>query len=155
MMQYNIVAYEEGKIARLSGSFENVDSCPYLHGTADRVSWLSGFALSCPDNYQMLALETWHGKDVPKNEQINHAMLQLTAEAGEVVKHWAKHLYKPDHEIDRDIVLDELGDLWYYVRIIAYLFDITIDELTEANRQKLIGGHGWNGSDEKIKARMD
>ena len=83
-----------------------------------------------PDNYQMLALETWHGKDVPKNEQINHAMLQLAAEAGEVVKHWAKHLYKPDHEIDRDIVLDELGDLWYYVRIIAYLFDITIDELT-------------------------
>lgn len=108
-----------------------------------------------PDNYQKLALETWHNKDVPINEQINHAMLQLAAESGEVVKHWAKHLYKPDHEIDRDIVLDELGDLWYYVRIIAYLYDITIDELTQFNHQKLIGGHGWDGSDDKIKARMD
>ena len=108
-----------------------------------------------PDNYQKLALETWHGKDVPINEQINHAMLQLAAESGEVVKHWAKHMYKPGHEISRDIVLDELGDLWYYVRIIAYLYDITIDELTQFNYQKLVGGHGWNGSDEKIKARMD
>lgn len=116
---------------------------------------MSDFYPIPPDEYQQKALETWHNKDVPKNEQINHAMLQLTSEAGEVAKLWAKHLYKPGHEIDRDAVLNELGDLWYYVRIVAYLFDITIDELTEANYQKLRGGHGWNGSDEKIKARMD
>ena len=108
-----------------------------------------------PDNYQMLALKTWHNKDVAETEQINHAMLQLAAECGEVVKLWAKHLYKPAHEITREKVLDELGDLWYYVRIVAYLHDITIDELTEYNHQKLVGGHGWNGSDEKIKSRMD
>ena len=152
-MQFDIVAYEEGKKA--AGDGWAINACPYIQGSVGRMSWRLGFIGSAPDNYQMLALETWHGKDVPKNEQINHAMLQLTAEAGEVVKHWAKHMYKPDHEIDRDIVLDELGDLWYYVRIIAYLFDITIDELTQFNRQKLVDGHGWNGSDEKIKARMD
>ena len=152
-MDFSIVAYEEGKKA--AGNGWAIEACPYIPGTVDRISWRTGFIGSAPDNYQMLALETWHNKDVPKNEQINHAMLQLGSEAGEVVKLWAKHLYKPGHEISRDIVLDELGDLWYYVRIIAYLFDITIDELTEANHQKLIGGHGWNGSDEKIKARMD
>lgn len=152
-MNYDIVAYEEGKKAARNGYA--IDACPYVIGANGRNDWRRGYIGDAPDNYQMLALETWHNKDVPKNEQINHAMLQLTAEAGEVVKLWAKHLYKPGHEIDRDKVIDELGDLWYYVRIVAYLFDITIDELTEFNHQKLRGGHGWNGSDEKIKARME
>lgn len=152
-MAYDIVAYEEGKKAAREGFA--IGACPYLVGANLRESWLAGFIGSAPDNYQMLALETWHNKDVPKNEQINHAMLQLAAESGEVVKLWAKHLYKPGHEVDRDKIIDELGDLWYYVRIIAYLYDITIDELTEFNHQKLVGGHGWNGSDEKVKARMD
>lgn len=116
---------------------------------------MSDFYPIPPDSYQKLALETWHNKDVPTNEQINHAMLQLTAEAGEVASLWAKHMYKPGYQVDRDKIINELGDLWYYVRIVAYLFDITTDELTEFNHQKLIGGHGWNGSGDKIKARMD
>ena len=66
----------------------------------------------------------------------------------------ARHL-EPETEGELKNVLDELGDLWYYVRIVAYLFDITIEELTESNHEKLIGGHGWNGSDEKIKARTE
>ena len=152
-MAYDIVAYEQGRKAARDGW--SIDDCPYEIGANGRNDWRRGYIGDAPDNYQMLALETWHNIDVPKNEQINHAMLQLAAEAGEVVKLWAKHLYKPGHEIDRDKVLDELGDLWYYVRIVAYLFDITIDELTEFNHQKLVGGHGWNGSDEKIKARME
>ena len=154
-MTTKLDAYNQGRNAAEAGLEKEANPYRIMGEATLRRAWNAGYNEYPPDNYQMFALETWHGKDVPKNEQINHAMLQLAAEAGEVVKHWVKHMYKPEHEINRDIVLDELGDLWYYVRIIAYLFDITIDELTEANHQKLIGGHGWNGSDEKIKARMD
>ena len=96
-----------------------------------------------PDHFQSFALETWAGKDAPHDEQVNHAILQLASECGEVVKLWAKHLYKPAHEITREKVLDELGDLWYYVRLVSWLFGITTEELTQANYEKLKGGHGW------------
>ncbi len=133
-MTHDIVAYEEGRKAAADDL--DIENNPYsIMGSVTKYrSWNAGYA---------------------SNEQINHAMLQLAAESGEVVKLWAKHLYKPGHEVDRDKIIDELGDLFYYVRIIAYLYDITIDELTEFNHQKLVGGHGWNGSDEKVKARMD
>ncbi len=107
------------------------------------------------DWYQKIALETWHNKDVPIDEQRNHAILQLAAESGEVVKLWAKHLYKPEHEITREKVLDEVGDLWYYIRIICFLFDISTNELTQYNADKLQGGYGWNGSSEKVMERMN
>jgi NTP pyrophosphatase (non-canonical NTP hydrolase) len=111
--------------------------------------------MTVPDEYQQLALKTWHNVDVPQDEQINHAMLQLAAEAGEVVKLWAKSRYKPGHEITREMILNETGDLWYYVRIVCYLFGITIEELTRYNADKLQGGHGWNGSSEKVMERID
>ncbi len=109
-----------------------------------------------PDRYQKLALETWHNKDVPVDEQINHAMLQLAAEAGEVVKLWAKSRYKPGHEITREMVIDELGDLWFYVRIVCYLFGISTEELTRYHADKLAlnDSHGWNGSSEKVMERI-
>lgn len=111
--------------------------------------------MTVPDHYQKLALATWHNQDVPIDEQRNHAMLQLAAEAGEVVKLWAKHLYKPSHEITREKVINEVGDLWYYVRIVCYLFDISTNELTRYNAVKLEGGHGWNGSDKKVMRRVN
>ncbi len=103
------------------------------------------------------ALRTWYQPehDVPEIEQVNQAILQLQSESGELAALWAKHLYKPNRTMTRENVMDELGDVWYYVRIIAYLYDISLDELTEANRQKLEDGHGWNGSHKKIHARLE
>ena len=109
-----------------------------------------------PDQYQQLALETWYKPDegIPWDEQMNQAILQLNAEAGELASLWAKHLFKPGHDMTRQEVLNELGDVWYYVRIIMALGDIDTDYLTESNHTKLQGGHGWNGSGDKVKARL-
>ena len=100
------------------------------------------------------ARETWHSNDVPKESQIDHALLQLASEAGELAGMWAKHRFKPGHSMTRDMVLDELGDVWYYVRIMCYLYGISIERLTNYNYEKLQGGHGWDGSSEKaLKGR--
>lgn len=215
-MLYSTIAYKDGQIARDGGY--SIDSNPYNTREFDKYhSWNLGWNGFPPDNYQMMALETWHNKDVPMGEQANHAMLQLAAECfevmklwaykpisrdevlnelgdlwyyvrivaflyditvselsqvsthekninpilqlagkcGDVVKLWAKHLYKPGHDIDRDKVLEPLGKLYHFMRVIALENNITIDELTRFNYEKLKGGYGWNGSDEKIKSRMD
>ena len=104
-----------------------------------------------------LALRTWYKPEhnVPEIEQLNQAVLQLQSESGELAALWAKHLYKPGRVMTRDNVLDELGDVWYYVRIICHMYDISLDELTEYNRQKLEGGHGWQDSHKKIHARLE
>ena len=103
------------------------------------------------------ALRTWYKPehDVPHDEQMNQAILQLQSEAGEVAALWAKHLYKPGHQLEWGDVIDELGDVWYYVRIICHLCNITIEELTEYNREKLHGGHGWQDSHLKIHERLN
>ena len=103
------------------------------------------------------ALKTWYPNDgsVPVEEQLNQAMLQLASEAGELVGLWAKSLYKPGRTLDRDMVIDELGDIWYYVRIIAWLYGITVDQLSEFNAAKLAGGHGWNGAEAKVQNRLN
>lgn len=102
------------------------------------------------------ALATWYQPehDVPEIEQINQAILQLQSEAGELASLWAKHLYKPGRVMTRDDVLDELGDVWYYVRILCHLYGINLKELTAANFDKLRGGHGWKDSHKKIHVRL-
>jgi NTP pyrophosphatase (non-canonical NTP hydrolase) len=101
---------------------------------------------------QHKALETWYKPEdrIDVEVQLNQAFLQLASEAGELAGEWAKNLYKPGRKMTWETVIDELGDVWYYVRIIACLYGISIDELTQYNYDKLRGGHGWAGSAEKI-----
>lgn len=72
------------------------------------------------DQKILKALETWHGGD-SLDARINMA-LSLMGEMGEVTNLYRKMFFKPGYEgLDRDIALDELGDVWYYIRIFAYL----------------------------------
>jgi hypothetical protein len=50
------------------------------------------------------------------------------------------------HESTREARLDELGDVLYYLAILAWLDDCTIDELSLLNHEKLTANgdkHGW------------
>jgi NTP pyrophosphatase (non-canonical NTP hydrolase) len=67
----------------------------------------------------------------------------LSAEVGEFVGLIDKQLFKPSKLVTRDMLIDELSDVWYYVVIGSYLLGITLDELEEYNKNKLSDGHGW------------
>jgi len=95
-----------------------------------------------PDKYQERALRTWH-KDLDESLQRIHAVLGLVGEAGEVANLIKKNYYKPGHHSTRTERLDELGDVFYYLCILAHLDGYTIDELSEMNAAKLADGHGW------------
>ncbi len=64
-----------------------------------------------------LVLRTWHPKDHPLHYDLHHPLGKLVGELGELLDDYMKHLYKPGYEFDPE---DELGDIWYYLRILAY-----------------------------------
>lgn len=70
-----------------------------------------------PDAYQQDALATWHGSLTdPRN-----AALKLFGETGEVVDDFGKAMFKPGYTLPREQAIEELGDAWYYWRILAVI----------------------------------
>lgn len=107
-----------------------------------------------------LSLLTWYYPDNPLYKNPEHPTIKLAGEIGELLDLYGKHIYKPDfnwmnckyckqnevfHTVCDNIiycdkgnteylplVLDELGDIWYYLRILAWMYDI---ELRISDRQ--------------------
>jgi NTP pyrophosphatase (non-canonical NTP hydrolase) len=96
------------------------------------------------DEIQRRALKTWHDPVLyPDALMRDHAVLGLVGEAGEVADQHKKDLFKPGGQTTIDERLDELGDVLYYLAILAWLDGCTIDELSQRNAEKLADGHGW------------
>jgi NTP pyrophosphatase (non-canonical NTP hydrolase) len=97
------------------------------------------------DDIQRRALETWHDPAFfPDALMRDHAILGLVGEAGENAELHKKDLFKPGYQTTREERLDELGDVLYYIAILAWLDGCTIDELSRMNHEKLSAdGHGW------------
>jgi hypothetical protein len=64
-----------------------------------------------------LALKTWYPKDHELHSNPHHPLGKLLGEWGELLDDYMKSLYKPGYEFEP---LDELGDIWYYLRILCY-----------------------------------
>jgi hypothetical protein len=67
-----------------------------------------------------LALRTWYPKDHPLHNRAHHPLGKLVGEWGEALEDYMKMLYKPDYKYK---FADELGDIWYYLRILCYQRD--------------------------------
>lgn len=100
-----------------------------------------------PDALQRQMLATWYHPDVSLREQRLHATLGLAGEAGETADLIKKWCYKPGRAVTRADVLDELGDVLYYVAVLAHLWEFTIDDMAAHLAGKLADGHGWLGND--------
>ena len=95
------------------------------------------------DVIQQRALSTWHSNGFPAHLQRDHAILGLVGEAGELADLHKKDVFKPGHESSKQERIDELGDVLYYVAILAHLDGITLDAVSRYNAAKLADGHGW------------
>lgn len=105
------------------------------------------------DDYQRLALRTAAPRD-RKNELL-HLVLGLVGESGEIAEKFKKWIRDQDSDvslIDRDDLAKELGDVMWYVAVLADYFDIPLDRVAEGNIAKLasrqqrgvLGGSGDN-----------
>lgn len=81
------------------------------------------------------ALLTWYPKGHELHMNPHHPLGKLLGEWGELLDDYMKSVYKPDYQFDPK---DELGDIWYYVRILAYQFDYIPTQLdTNVSNQGL------------------
>ncbi len=104
-------------------------------------------------DYQTLALRTAAPKD--KKNELFHLLLALCGETGEIAEKAKKIVRDKDSDFsqwDRDDIIKELGDVLWYVAVLADYFDIPLDEIGEKNIAKLadrlnrgvLGGSGDN-----------
>lgn len=71
-----------------------------------------------------------------KGQALLNGVLGLCGEAGEVADAVKKHLFQ-EHMLDRDKLVDELGDVCFYLELTACCAGITLDEARQKNIEKL------------------
>lgn len=105
------------------------------------------------DEYQKLALRTGRGKDA-KNE-LFHLTMGLVGESAEVserMKKLIRDLDSDESKLDKDDIAKELGDVLWYIAVLADYFDLPLSDVAKKNIDKLasrfergvIGGSGDN-----------
>ena len=85
--------------------------------------------------YQKLAMTTLN-PDLSKKDMLINAVMGLCGESGEAIDIVKKHLHQ-GHELDKEKLQKELGDIAWYLAEAAYALDIPLDEILEGNIAKL------------------
>lgn len=87
------------------------------------------------NEYQRLAMTTLN-KDIPQKELIVNAALGLSGEVGEVNDLLKKHMFQ-GHELHEDDLLNELGDIAWYLAEAATALNIPLEDILKRNIEKL------------------
>lgn len=129
--------------------------CDECFGTKDKPHW----KISSTDNeictfdeYQQATARTDNHKNQPQ-ALINFG-LGIGGEAGEVQDIIKKHLYH-GHLLDKEKIKYELGDVLWYIARIARWADLTLEEVAQANIDKLKQRYPDGFSQEKSINRED
>jgi hypothetical protein len=78
-----------------------------------------------------ISLRTWYPKDHPLHLNPHHPLGKLLGEWGELLDDYMKSLYKPGYIFKPE---DELGDIWYYLRILAYQTGCELNQFDMENQ---------------------
>ena len=119
------IATEEGKYTRL-GMVQNGEV--YEIRNPDRKSMTA-------NEYQKLAMTTLNPA-LDKKAVLINGVMGLCGESGEaidIVKKWLAQ----GHELDRDALAKELGDIAWYLAETAYALDIPLEQIFRGNIEKL------------------
>jgi hypothetical protein len=66
------------------------------------------------------ALKSWHGS----LEDPTNAAMKFFGENGELIDYIAKCMFKPNFNADAEHIISEIGDAWYYWRILSKIYSI-------------------------------
>ena len=88
------------------------------------------------NEYQQLALRTLNPELDSKDVLINGVM-GLCGESGEAIDIVKKHLAQ-GHELDRENLAKELGDIAWYLAETAYAIGYSLEDILQMNIEKLL-----------------
>lgn len=86
------------------------------------------------NDYQRMAMRTASGLD--KHSLILNGVMGLNGEAGECIDIMKKHIFQ-GHELDREHLIEELGDVAWYLAICCEGLGVSLEEVMEKNIEKL------------------
>ena len=87
------------------------------------------------NKYQTLAMTTLN-KELNKKDVLINAVMGLCGESGEAIDIVKKHLHQ-GHELDKEKLIKELGDIAWYLAEASYALDVDLSTVLERNINKL------------------
>ena len=88
-----------------------------------------------PNEYQRLAMTTLNPA-LSKPDVLINSVMGLCGESGEAIDIVKKHLHQ-GHELDKQKLSKELGDVAWYLAETAHALDIPLEDILRANLDKL------------------
>jgi NTP pyrophosphatase (non-canonical NTP hydrolase) len=105
------------------------------------------------DEYQQLALRTaGHRED--RQQVLTYTALGLTGESGEVAEMIKKAFYH-GHALEREKLSKELGDVLWYLAVMASGLGLSLDRIASENIDKLRARYPDGFSEERSRNRVD
>ena len=105
------------------------------------------------NEYQKLAMTTLN-PDLDKKDVLINGVMGLCGESGEVIDIVKKHLAQ-GHELDKEKIIKELGDVAWYMAEIATVLDVELEDVLVQNIEKLKNRYPEGFSTEKSLNRID
>lgn len=87
------------------------------------------------NQYQEGALRTMKPVD-DKTQELLNGLMGLNGEAGECIDILKKHFFQ-GHELDKDKLVKELGDVAWYLAISAHALGMKLEDVLQMNLDKL------------------
>jgi NTP pyrophosphatase (non-canonical NTP hydrolase) len=87
------------------------------------------------NEYQRLAQRTSSKKNSVIDKVLN-GLMGLNGEAGECIDIFKKYFYQ-GHELDKEKLIDELGDVLWYIAETCTGIGVTMEEVAKRNIEKL------------------
>lgn len=87
------------------------------------------------NEYQKLAMTTLNPA-LSKRDVLINGVMGLCGESGEAIDLVKKHLHQ-GHDLDREALVKELGDIAWYLAETAYALEIPLEDVLQRNIDKL------------------
>ena len=87
------------------------------------------------NEYQDKAM-TFLNNKLSKKDVLINGVMGLCGESGEVIDIVKKH-HAQGHDLDKEKIIEELGDVCWYIAEIAYVLDEKLEDVFEGNINKL------------------
>ena len=104
------------------------------------------------NEYQQLAMTTLNPQ-LDKKDVLINGVMGLCGESGEVIDIVKKHLHQ-GHELDREKLIKELGDVAWYLAEAATALDMDLEDILASNIEKLKKRYPEGFSCERSRTRL-